>query len=115
MQELLRWLASWRGIELEPGTELQLELAAFPSGGLGLLVLLACVAVVLLVAFVYRRDGKTLTGGERSVLAVLRMLAVLAVVLLLLEPNLVAVKREVRPAHTILLLESLLAWRFGRR
>lgn len=105
MQELLRWLASWRGIELEPGTELQLELAAFPSGGLGLLVLLAGAAVVLLVAFFYRRDGKTLTGGERSVLAVLRMLAVLAVMLLLLEPNLVAVKREVRPAHTILLLD----------
>jgi hypothetical protein len=106
MDELLRWLASWRGIEPEPGTELQFELANFPTGGLGMLVLMGCALVVLLVAFVYRRDGKNLSLGQRIVLASLRAIAVLAVVLLLLEPVLVTVKRETRQGHTILLVDN---------
>ena len=106
MDELLRWLAAWRGIDPEPGTELQFELANFPTGGLGMLVLMGCALVVVLVAFVYRRDGKQLSLGQRITLATLRTLAVLAVVLLLLEPNLVSVKRETRPGHTILLVDT---------
>ena len=66
MQDFLRWLTTWKGVDLEPGTELQLELSAFPTGGLGLLVLLGCAAALLLVVFVYRRDGKSLTGRQRS-------------------------------------------------
>src|SRR5688572_7614048 len=117
MDELLRWLARWRGIEPEPGTELQLELAAFPSGGLGLLVLLGLALAVVFVAFLYRRDGKQLTGLQRAVLGTLRVIAVLAVIALLLEPNLVSVRRETRPGHTILLVDTsqsmshLDAWR----
>lgn len=106
MEELLRWLARWRGIEPEPGTELQFELANFPTGGLGMLVLMGCALVVLLVAFVYRRDGRNLSLGQRIVLASLRAIAVLAVVMLLLEPVLVTVKRETRPGHTILLVDT---------
>jgi hypothetical protein len=106
MDELLRLLAKWRGIEPEPGSELQFELANFPTGGLGLLVLLGCALVVLVVALLYRRDGKSLTPGQRLVLTALRVLAVLAVVALLLEPNLVTVKRETRPGHTLLLVDT---------
>lgn len=106
MDELLRWLAAWRGIEPEPGTDLQLEFASFPSGGLGLLVLLGCALAVLFVAFLYRRDGKQLTTPQRLVLGTLRAVAVLAVVALLLEPNLVTVRRETRPGHTILLVDT---------
>jgi hypothetical protein len=106
MDELLRWLAKWRGIEPEPGTDLQFELARFPSGGLGLLVLLGCALVIVFVGFVYRRDGKNLTTGQRVVLGTLRAIAVLAVVGLLLEPSLVTVKRETRAGHTILLVDT---------
>ncbi|MGB3967518.1 MAG: vWA domain-containing protein, partial [Planctomycetota bacterium] len=117
METILRWLAQWHGIAPEPGSELQFELANFPSGGLGLLVLLGCALAVLGIALVYRRDGHHLTNGQRLVLGGLRALAVLAVVLLLLEPNLVTVKRETRPGHTILLVDTsqsmthLDAWR----
>ncbi len=117
MDEFLRLLASWRGIEPEPGSELHFELANFPTGGLGLLVLLGCAAVLVTVGFLYRRDGKNLSRGQRFVLGTLRALAVLAVVLLLLEPNLVTVKRETRPGHTLLLVDNsqsmthLDAWR----
>jgi hypothetical protein len=106
MDELLRWLASWRGIEPEPGTELQLELANFPTGGLGMLVLMGALLAVLAVAFLYRRDGRNLSTWQRVVLGSLRALAVLAVIALLLEPNLVTIKRETRPGHTILLADT---------
>ncbi len=117
MDDFLRWLASWRGIEPEPGAELQFEFANFPTGGLAMLVLMGMAAVVVLVGFVYRRDGRNLAGWQRLVLGSLRALAVLAVVLLLLEPNLVTVVRQERPGHTILLVDTsqsmthLDAWR----
>jgi hypothetical protein len=106
MDEILRWLAKWRGIEPEPGAELQFEFARFPSGGLGMLVLMGCALAVIGVALIYRRDGHKLSLTQRLVLAALRALAVLAVIALLLEPNLVTVKRETRPGHTILLVDT---------
>ena len=106
MQELLRWLCAWKGIQVGDGEEVQFEFSSFPSGGLGLLVLLGLLLVVVLVVFVYRRDGKTLTTGQRIVLGTLRALALLAGAALLLEPNLVAVKRETRPGHTLLLVDT---------
>jgi hypothetical protein len=105
MQELLRWLASWKGVSVEKGAELQFEFSRFPGGGLALLVLLGLVLLLVFAAFVYRRDGKNLRPWQRVVLASLRCLALLAAATLLLEPNLVAVKRETRPGHTILLLD----------
>jgi hypothetical protein len=106
MEELLRRLAAWRGIEIEPGAELQFEFARFPTGGHGLLVLLGCALAVVAVGFLYRRDGTHLTTAQRLTLGGLRLLAVLTVIALLLEPNLVTVKREVRPGHTILLVDT---------
>jgi len=106
MDDFLRWLAEWRGIEVEPGSELQFELANFPTGGLGMLVLMGIALSVVFVGFCYRRDGKNLSGLQRFVLGSLRALAVLAVITLLLEPNLVTVKRETRPGHTLLLVDT---------
>lgn len=105
MQEFLRWLASLKGVAVEAGAELQFELSRFPSGGLGLLVLLALLLGLVFVVMVYRRDGRNLRPWQRVLLGSLRMLALLAAALLLLEPNLVAVKRETRPGHTLLLVD----------
>ncbi len=105
MQDFLRWLAGWKGVSLEEGAELQFELSRFPTGGMALLVILGVLLVLLLTAFIYRRDGHNLTGWQRLVLGSLRAIALLAAVLLLLEPNLVAVKKETRPGHTILLVD----------
>lgn len=106
MDELLRQLANWNGIAVEPGSELRFEFGHFPSGGLGLLVLVGCALAILFVALIYRRDGGRLSRGQRIVLGTLRALAVLAVVAVLLEPNLVTVRRETRPGHTILLVDT---------
>ena len=106
MEHILRWLAGWKGIALEPGAELHFEFSNFPSGGIGMLVLMGCALAVLAVAFLYRRDGMGLTTPQRVVLGSLRALAVLTAIALLLEPNLVTVKRETRPGHTILLVDT---------
>ena len=117
MQELLRWLASWKGITVEDGAELHFEFSSFPAGGLGLLVLIGLLLALVFVVFVYRRDGKNLKTWQRVLLGALRAVAVLAAVFMLLEPNLVAVKKETRPGHTLLLLDTsqsmthLDAWR----
>ncbi len=105
MQELLRILAEWKGIPAD-GMELQFEFASFPSGGLGLLVLLLLVLMATLVVAVYRKDGRTLAPWQRALLATLRVLAVLVAAAALLEPNLVAVRRDVRPGAVILLADT---------
>ncbi len=106
MQELLKWLASLGGMEVEEGATLQLELASFPSGGLALLILVAMVAVCFVVVAIYRRDAHRLSRGRRISLASLRILALLAVSLVALEPTLVTVKEEKHPGHSILLLDT---------
>jgi len=105
MQELLRWLASLQGIPADD-VEMQFEFASFPSGGLGLAVLALLALLVTFVTYVYRRDGKTLTSAQRATLVSLRAFAALAAALLLLEPSLVAVKRDTRPGSTILLVDT---------
>lgn len=106
MDAILAWLCRWKGIEVEPGSELQFELSNFPTGGLGMLVLMGCALAILGIGFLYRRDGKNLTTTQRVVLGSLRALAVLAAIGLLLEPNIVTVKRETRPGHTLLLVDT---------
>lgn len=106
MQSLLRWLASWKGIDLEPQTDLRVELSSFPSGGQGLLVLLGIALAIFLVIHAYRRDGRQLSQGQRITLCSLRCLAILATFVLLLEPNLITVKREVRPGHMLILIDQ---------
>ena len=105
MQEFLSWLARLKGIQVEGGAELQFELTAFPAGGLGLLTIVGALLAVLLVFFVYRRDARRLTRGQRVFLAALRAAAILVALVVVLEPNLVTVKKDVRDGHSIILLD----------
>jgi hypothetical protein len=105
MQEFLGWLARLRGIPIEEGAELQFEFSGFPSGGAGLLTILGMLAALAIVIMVYRRDGRNLTRGQRIMLGTLRGLAILTAFLVVLEPNLVSVKKDVRDGHSIILLD----------
>ena len=105
MQEFLGWLARLRGIPIEEGAELQFEFSGFPSGGAGLPTILGMLAALAIVIMVYRRDGRNLTRGQRIMLGTLRGLAILTAFLVVLEPNLVSVKKDVRDGHSIILLD----------
>lgn len=106
MQEIARWLAGGLGIDVEPGTTLRIELAAWPGGGAALLVLTAAALMLFAIVALYRRDAHALSPGRRGVLCALRCLALVLVGVVLLEPSLVAVKREHRPGEVILLLDT---------
>lgn len=106
MDELLHLLARWRGIPVEPGHELRFEFARFPTGGLGLLVLLGLALAVAAVVWVYRRDAHSRPLGVQLLLAGLRALAIAAIVAVLLEPSLVTIQRQTRPGHVLLLVDS---------
>ncbi len=106
MQDWLHWLAGLKGIAVEAGAELRLELSAFPRGGLAMLTLIGVVLAIWAIVFFYRRHRADLSRGKRALLTALRLAALLVALLVLFEPNLVAVKREVRPGQTLLLLDT---------
>lgn len=105
MDNFLRWLASWKDIAVEPGSELRFEFLSFPKGGMGLLVIVGIALALLAVIAIYRRDGRNLSAGQRVVLATLRLGAIALAAMLLLEPSLVAIKKDIRPGRTILLVD----------
>ncbi len=106
MDELFRWILGMRGVDVEPGTELQFELAAWPSGGIVLLLLLGIAIVLAGVVFAYRREAANLPRGRRLLLAGLRCTALLLAILLLFAPQLVAVRKDVRPGHVVVLVDA---------
>lgn len=106
MQDTLRTLARLFGIAVEDDTELRFELSGFPSGGAGLLVLCAAGLALWAVIWFYRHHRAELSRRRRVLLATLRVVALLLALLVLFEPNLVSVKRDVRPGHTILLIDA---------
>ncbi|MEZ5966714.1 MAG: vWA domain-containing protein [Planctomycetota bacterium] len=106
MQDVLRALARLFGVAVENDTELRFELSGFPSGGAGLLVLVAAGLALWAVVWFYRRHRQDLSRSRRILLTSLRVLALLLAFLVLFEPNLVSVKRDVRPGHVILLVDS---------
>ena len=106
MDELLHLLARWRGIPVEPGHELRFEFARFPTGGLGLLVLLGLALAIGFVVWVYRRDAHSRPLAAQLLLAGLRALAIAAIVAVLLEPSLVTIQRQTRPGHVLLLVDN---------
>ncbi|MGE0142498.1 MAG: hypothetical protein AB7I19_04485 [Planctomycetota bacterium] len=106
MQTLLRRIAELLGIDVAPDAELRFAFAGFPSGGLGLLVLLGIALALAAVVAIYRRDAHGLSRPRRLTLAGLRMLAIAAVCLLLLDPQIVTIRRETRPGETIVLVDG---------
>lgn len=106
MDTFLRWLAGLGGDELPPGESLRFELLSLPKGGLGLAALAGFVAVLGAIYLVYRRDARKLSFGKRFTLAALRVAALIFVAFMLLEPNLVKVRKTVRPGEVLLLLDT---------
>ncbi|MFQ5506152.1 MAG: vWA domain-containing protein, partial [Planctomycetota bacterium] len=106
MQEFLKWLAGIGDEALPPTESLKFEFLAVPQGGFGLAMLLGFLLVSVGILLIYRRDAARLSLRRRATLAVLRVLALLSVALVLLEPSLVRIRRVVRPGEVLLLLDT---------
>ena len=106
MDTFLRWLAGIGGDELPPGETLRFEFLSLPRGGVGLAALAGFAAVLFAIYLVYRRDARRLSFVKRFTLAALRVAALIFVAFMLLEPNLVKVRKTVRPGEVLLLLDT---------
>jgi hypothetical protein len=106
MEGILQWLAARIGVPVAPGTDLHVEFAGFPSGGLGLLTLVGAALALGVVWFAYVRDAHRLSARRRMVLTGLRGAAVALAILVLLDPQLVAVRRDSQPGQTLVLIDT---------
>jgi hypothetical protein len=103
MHSLLQYLLHLHPASWAEGGTWRLELVALPKHD-GLLALLLFVAIGLwAILMLYRRDARRLNALPRWSLAALRILAVLTIVLMLLEPVLVFTKIEWVPSRLIVL------------
>ena len=105
------------GIQRSPGEmvggETRLELSALPAGvGVAALVL-AAVGLPLFVWWLYRRERRDLSQGRRALLVGLRVLTLLAVAVMLVEPVLVSVRRETIKSRLALVLDDSESMKFS--
>ncbi|MEZ5989452.1 MAG: hypothetical protein R3F30_10070 [Planctomycetota bacterium] len=88
-----------------PGESLRFEFLSGPSGG-ALAFIVGALAVLAGIILIYRRDARRLGLGRRMTLATLRVLALVSVFLVLLEPNLTKVRKVTRPGEVLMLVDS---------
>src|SRR5688572_16118593 len=96
------------GIEPAPwadGGDWHVRFLAFPKGGAALALLLAVPLAVWGVLWLYRREGRSLALPVRVMLGTLRMIVLVGVVAMLLEPVLVFTKQEFVPSNLLVLTD----------
>src|SRR3954469_21228036 len=92
-----RFWQTFLGIERSPGTivgDTRLELTALPRGAGALAPIVAAALLIVLLWLLYRHEGRDLSRARRGVLVGLRVLTLLAVAAMLVEPVLVFTRRE---------------------
>jgi hypothetical protein len=105
------------GIERSPGAEIvgetRMEFTSLPRGTEALAVLAAIVALIALVWWLYRRDRPDLARSRRVLLTVLRLLTLLAVAAMLVEPVLITSRRETLPSHLAVIVDDSESMKFS--
>jgi len=106
MHEALRWLL---GIEPSPdaqGGAWSLQFESPPEGVWALVAVAGAVAAVVLVWFLYRREGRNVALLPRVVLAAVRCMILAIVAVMLLELTLIITKTELIPSHLLMLVDT---------
>src|SRR4051794_1609574 len=105
------------GIERSPGTvvggDTRLEFTAMPRGAGVLAVVLAAALLLALIWWLYRREGRSLSRARRSLLVGLRVLTLLALAAMLVEPVLITSRRETVKSHLMLVLDDSESMKFS--
>ena len=96
------------GIEPAPwadGGDWQVRFLALPKGGAALALIVALPLAAWGVLYLYRREGRSLSLPVRAMLGTLRMIVLVGVLAMLLEPVLVFTKQEFVPSNLIVLTD----------
>src|SRR5689334_19738968 len=107
MKSVLAWLLK---IDTEPesysGARWSLEIQSRPEGAHAVLVVLAAIAGLVGIWWLYRQEGRSIGLVPRIALSMLRALVLAGVVLMLLEVVLVVTQPELVDSHLLLLLDN---------
>jgi hypothetical protein len=103
-------LETFLGIKRSPGAvsegDLRLEFGSFPSGMWALLAALGAIALVVLLWQLYRWERRELSRRQRALLVGLRLLTLLALATMLVEPVLVSSRRETLRSHLAVVIDD---------
>src|SRR3954453_10603107 len=113
-----RFLQIFLGIErsspgVETGGDSRLDFAALPRGAGAIAMILAAVLVVAVLVWLYRWEGRNLSRSKRALLVGLRVLTLVAVAIMLLEPVLVSTRRETVPSQLPIIVDDSESMRFS--
>jgi hypothetical protein len=95
------------------GESARLELTELPRGGMALLLAAAVVAALLLLWRLPRREKQDLSAPRRAWLVALRVLVLLALAVMLVEPVLVSSHRETLRSHLPIIVDDSESMRFS--
>ncbi len=95
------------------GDDARLEFAALPKGAMGVGLLVAALAVLALLWWLYRRERRELSPAKRSLLVGLRVLTLLCLAIMLIEPVLVSSRKETIPSHLALVIDDSESMKFS--
>lgn len=96
------------GGQVPPGATVRFEWGNLPRGESGLTIVIAAALLVFLTVSLYRREGQA-PVWRKGLLAALRLLALAAVALVLLEPRLAVDLERTVEGHTIVLWDTSLS------
>lgn len=108
MAEAPAWLRFLFGLdrgEIPAGADTRFELLGLWRGGAGWLACAIIAAAVILIVLLYRRE-RELSAARRGVLAAIRLLALLLVLWMLLDPRIMTEIHHKRAATTYVLLDT---------
>jgi len=96
-----------------PGGTSRLELTALPQGTTAVALVLGSVALLAVLWRLYRWERRDLSRTKRALLVGLRVLTLLALAAMLVEPVLISTQRETVPSHLALILDDSESMKFS--
>ncbi|MFT5523083.1 MAG: hypothetical protein ACI9HK_001027 [Pirellulaceae bacterium] len=110
---MMRWLLGIEPADWAEDGQLRFEWLSTPSGDRALLLLLAGIAAVLVVWFLYRWEGARLSRSTRLLMVVFRLIVVAVTIAMLCEPVAVLSKSLKIPSHILVLIDDSLSMQKG--
>jgi hypothetical protein len=106
------------GIELSSpgviaGEDSRLEFVALPKGAVAVGLIVAGLAVLALVWWLYRRERRELSPTKRVLLVGLRALTLGCLAVMLIEPVLVSSRKETIPSHLAVVVDDSESMKFS--